>query len=266
MTDIAIVNACSVLTDAEIAAVVPALQAQITEDFTPIWISTATLHFFDKRHKPPRGMWLLEILDHSDVPGALGYHVDQRGRVSGKVFAADDMKFGVSWTIDLSHELLEMLGDPSTEIMAVMPDGRRCMREVCDAVEDDAVAYRKNGVLVSNFCTPAYFYAGPGGRYDFCYKLHASAPALTPGGYLGIYDPTTGLWTRTTARLVNGDESHRSRRHGRTGWRTQNRGRPSTPETACRSGFDATRPLRNREAALDHDPLTRNRTPIRAEQ
>jgi hypothetical protein len=60
----------------------------------------------------PKGSWPLYLMDHSDEPGALGYHMDEHGRVEGKVFAADDQKYGVSWTIDLTHELLEMLGGP----------------------------------------------------------------------------------------------------------------------------------------------------------
>ena len=99
---------------------------------------------------------------------------------------------------------------------------------MCDAVEDDSIAYMKNGVLVSDFVTPKYFF-GTGGpdRFDFCNKLSAAVPSLTPGGYLGIYDPTTGQWTQVTARLHNGTTSYRSRRHGRTGWRaSHDRPRP----------------------------------------
>jgi hypothetical protein len=220
MTEIVIVNRCSVLSDAHIQAVIPAIQAQVTEDFAPIWEAGAEIEFVGKGGKVPKGSWPLYMMDHSDEPGALGYHVDQHGRIEGKVFAADDQRYGVSWTVDLSHELLEMLGDPTTEDMINLPDGRQCIREVCDAVEDDSIAYMKRGVLVSDFVTPKYFFkAGGADKYDFCGKLEAPAPALTAGGYLGIYDPKTGQWTQVTARLHNGRQSYRSRRHGRTGWR-----------------------------------------------
>jgi len=121
-------------------------------------------------------------------------------------------------TVDLTHELLEMLGDPTTNNLINLPDGRQCIREVCDAVEDDSIGYMKNGVLVSDFVTPAYFFESNDTKYDFCGRLTGPAPALTPGGYLGIYDPTTGQWTQVTARLQNGQQSYRSRRHGRTAW------------------------------------------------
>jgi hypothetical protein len=52
---------------------------------------------------------------------------------------------------------------------------------------------------------------------DFCGKLTGPAPTLTPGGYLGIYDPSTGQWTRSP-RLQIGKLNHRARHHGRTAW------------------------------------------------
>jgi hypothetical protein len=219
MTEIVIINKCSVLSDANIQAVIPAVQAQVNEDFAPIWGADATVQFIGKGARVPKGIWPLYVMDHSDEPGALGYHVDDKGRIEGKVFAADDQRYGVSWTVDLTHELLEMLGDPTTNDLINLADGRQCIREVCDAVEDDSIAYMKNGVLVTDFVTPKYFFeTGGPDKYDFCGKLTGPAPALTPGGYLGIYDPTTGQWTQVTARLHNGHLSFRSRRHGRTAY------------------------------------------------
>jgi hypothetical protein len=219
MTEIVIINKCSVLSDANIQAVIPAVQAQVSEDFAPIWGADATVQFIGKGARVPKGIWPLYVMDHSDEPGALGYHVDDKGRIEGKVFAADDQRYGVSWTVDLTHELLEMLGDPTTNDLINLADGRQCIREVCDAVEDDSIAYMKNGVLVTDFVTPKYFFeTGGPDKYDFCGKLTGPAPALTPGGYLGIYDPTTGQWTQVTARLHNGHLSFRSRRHGRTAY------------------------------------------------
>jgi hypothetical protein len=220
MDEIAIINKCSVLSDDNVQAVIPAVQAQINEDFAPIWNVEATVQFIGSGQHVPKGIWPLYLMDHSDQPGALGYHVDSRGRIEGKVFAADDQQYGVSWTVDLTHELLEMLGDPTTNTIINLEDGsgRQCIQEVCDAVEDDSIAYMKDGVLVSNFVTPAYFFKADGPKYDFCGKLTGPAPTLTPGGYLGIYDPSTGQWTQVTARLQNGKLSPRARRHGRTAW------------------------------------------------
>ena len=86
-TEILIINHCSVLSDANVEAVIPAVQAQVSEDFAPIWNADATLKFLGKGHRVPKGVWPLYLLDHSDQPGALGYHLDQHGRIEGKVFA-----------------------------------------------------------------------------------------------------------------------------------------------------------------------------------
>lgn len=46
MTDIVIVNQSTVLTDAQVAAVIPALHAQVTDDWLPNWPGQgATIHF-----------------------------------------------------------------------------------------------------------------------------------------------------------------------------------------------------------------------------
>src|SRR5437667_8874014 len=111
---IAIVNACTVLTDDQIKAAIPALQTQVSRDFAPAWGVDAVLTFVPKGTKPPAGMWWLAILDNSDTAGALGYHdVTTRGLPLAKVFAATDIQYGAKWTITTSHELLEMLADPA---------------------------------------------------------------------------------------------------------------------------------------------------------
>jgi hypothetical protein len=119
MADIRIVitNASTVLSDEEVQSVVPALQTQVHRDFGPIWGIDADLSFVPKGTQPPAGSWWLVVLDDSDQAGALGYHdVTNDGLPIGKIFAKTDMKYGANWTITLSHELLEMLGDPEINL------------------------------------------------------------------------------------------------------------------------------------------------------
>ena len=53
------------------------------------------------------------MTDNPDQAGALGYHeITSQGTPLGKVFAKLDLQSGASWTVTLSHELLEMLADP----------------------------------------------------------------------------------------------------------------------------------------------------------
>ena len=56
-------------------------------------------------------------LDDSDQASALGYHdMTSEGLPLGKVFGTTNLKFGTNWTVTASHELLEMLGDPSINL------------------------------------------------------------------------------------------------------------------------------------------------------
>jgi hypothetical protein len=220
MTDIVLVNRSTVLSDAEIQAVIPALQAQVTEDWLPHWPGRgATLHFTASGDAIPAGMWPLYILDTTDVPGAGGYHDDDSGLPQGKVFAADAMAYGEAWTVDTSHELLEMLGDPDVNSIVPIPHTLlHCFQEVCDAVEADRYGYTKPRwahVLLSDFCYPAYFTGQLGGKFDAMGHLSRPAPALLHGGYLGIELPN-GQWTQIVKRHANGKLSRRAQRIGRT--------------------------------------------------
>jgi hypothetical protein len=214
MDRIVLVNRSSVA-DAAIANIIPALQAQVTHDFAPIWGIEATIGFTPKGVEPEAGSWELAILDHTDIEDAGGYHVDQNGRVSGKAFWLDAIEANEAPSVDVSHELLEMLADPSagtdpTKFVSLgnyRGGGYECLREVCDAVESDALGYTHPGadgkpVPLSDFVLPEYFGGHstarvpglPAESMDFMGHLTAAAPALLPDGYLGLREPD-GTWT-----------------------------------------------------------------------
>ncbi len=109
-----------------------------------------------------------DFRDNPDQAGALGYHeLTSRGTPLGKVFAGLDLRSGVSWTVTLSHELLEMLADPWINWCAQGTDGKIYALEVCDAVESDKLGYEIDGVMVSDFITPAWFEPTRADRVDF---------------------------------------------------------------------------------------------------
>src|SRR2546425_8365467 len=110
---IAVINATSdvVLSDAEAAPAVNALQEQVTSDFAPVWGTDADLTFVPRGQTPPAGSWWLSLLDSSDQANALGYHdLTSEGLPLGKAFVKTDKDEGLAWTVTASHELLEMLG------------------------------------------------------------------------------------------------------------------------------------------------------------
>jgi len=214
---ISIINQSTVLTDDQIKAVVPALQKQIHNDFAPIWGIDADLIFVGKTETPDPSTWWMVMLDDSDTDGALGYHeLNSAGLPIGKVFAKSDKKYGLEWTVTLSHELLEMIADPDinlTSFIQTSPTaGYMYAFEMCDAVEDDVFGYQIDGVLVSDFVLPSYFQPEiPAKKWDFRGHLTGPVPAMLHGGYLSKFSVGHKLdqpgWNQITAqKLVEGVE------------------------------------------------------------
>lgn len=199
---IAIFNSSTVLTDDQVKAAVPALQTQVSRDFAPVWGIDGELVFIPQGTRPPAEMWWLGVFDDSDVAGALGYHdLTPPGRPLGKVFAGTDLRLGLSWTVTMSHELLEMLADPDINLTVFVQDsassGRLYAYESCDACEADEFGYTIDGTLVSDFVYPSWFQAGARAGTKFDHLGRVKAPLeLLPGGYIGIFDLVGGGWTQ----------------------------------------------------------------------
>jgi len=224
---IVITNASTCLTDAQVEAVLPALQKQVSVDFKAYWELDCTLSFLPKDQPLTPGWWQIVITDNPDQAGALGYHeMTSAGTPLGKIFAKLDLDNGYSWTVTLSHELLEMLADPWINWCAIGSDSKIYALEVCDAVEADELGYQIDGVLLSDFVTPAWFEPTEADRLDF--KQHVSKELqLASGGYISTLDPQKG-WTQITARGEDGPVidagSRRARRQMmRQQWRSSER-------------------------------------------
>ena len=209
MITIAIINQSTVLTDAQVAPMVAALQTQVSRDFAPIWGIDARLLFVGQGQRPPAGAWQLVVLDDSDQAGALGYHEVQGDLPYGLAFAKSDIQDGLQPSVTVSHELLEMLLDPWIFSVVLLDHGGGTVfgnggvmlaEEVCDAVEADNYGYQIDGVLVSDFVTPAWF-GSPGTRFDFCGHC-TKAYQLLPGGYIGVRHYRAGQWGQVTAQAA----------------------------------------------------------------
>jgi hypothetical protein len=224
---IAITNASTCLTDAQVEAVLPALQRQVSIDFRAYWDLDCALYLLARNQPLTRGWWQIVITDDPDQAGALGYHeMTSQGTPLGKVFARLDLESGASWTVTLSHELLEMLADPWINWCAVGSDSKVYALEVCDAVEADDLGYEIDGVLLSDFVTPAWFEPTSADRFDFKQRISKELQ-LARGGYISILNPDSG-WTQVTARgdgdppISNGNRRAR-RRLEKSSWRKSQR-------------------------------------------
>ncbi len=199
------------VSDAELQEVLRAINRQIREDFEPYWSLGAELRLEGRSTKRPttsnladmRGDAVLYLWDKANVDEALGYHdINHRGIPFGFVFTELSKKMGENWTVTLSHEALELIGDPEINLLVQGPHPHKPDNfvfhwyEMCDAVQ--AEAYVIDGVEVSNFVLPLYFTGEEelGGRNDFLGKSYNGKTlksfGTNPGGYIGFFDPTTG--------------------------------------------------------------------------
>lgn len=224
---ISVLNLSSVVTDAQIAVVVAALQIQVTRDFAPVWKTGANVRALPTGTAPDMNDWLIYVMDTSDQAGALGYHdITTMGNPVGKIFAKDDISYGLSWSVTLSHEMLEMLADPYIQNSVFAQSGATTgtiyALEVCDACESDSFGYKIGDVLVSDFVFPAWFERWrSAGSTQFDYTRTINMPLmLASGGYISVFAvPPTAGWTQITAETVaptrlklKGENSRLSRR------------------------------------------------------
>lgn len=211
---ISVVNlASSGRSDNEVIEVIRAINRQISEDFAPHWHWSATLRLEGSQGKLDlkgllelRGdgiVYVAKSADDPEVEGALGYHdANFKGVPYGVVFIDLAKKLNEPWSVTMSHECLELIGDANVNTFAAGPHpdpgekGRIVFHwyEMCDAVQ--AETYKIDDVDVSNFVLPLYFTPNDehGSRNDFLGTTYGKGAKLksfgvNPGGYVGFFDP-----------------------------------------------------------------------------
>ena len=193
-------NISTAMSDRDVQTALTAVEAQVAEDVSPIWFNEpVTLTLVDNTASFSPGAWQFIVADtleqvSQNAPGAAGDHDDEGGAPVGYAFAQITRDAGMDPNVTISHEVLEMIGDSLIDQCnqwSDIPNALFLAQELCDPVEDDSLAYAKNGVMVSDSVTPQYFVPGSAGPWDF--KNHLSAPnTLATGGYQLTWDPTNG--------------------------------------------------------------------------
>ena len=199
------------VSDEELQNAIRAINRQIRDDYEPYWHIGGELRLEGRSGAKPskqnlsdmRGDAVLYLWNSVDVDDALGYHdANNRGVPYGFVFTELAKQLGESWTVTLSHEALELLGDSEVNLLVQGPHPAEPSRtvfhwyEMCDAVQ--AETYEIDGVTVSNFVLPLYFTGGDeaGGRNDFLGRAYNGKTlrsfGVNPGGYIGFFDPVKG--------------------------------------------------------------------------
>jgi hypothetical protein len=227
MINIDIVNESTnpAVTDGLMKYVVDALQVQVTRDFYPVWGNNAQLNFIPKGSKTNPDNWQLVVLNDSEQAGALGYYeLTPAGLPLGKVFVNPTIAVGESWTVCVSHELLEMLADPDVNHGCFIQDGIASGNiyagEIADAVASDNYSYSIGvptstvpnvfHIKVSNFVFPNWFEftagAGIGRKYDHMSVVN-SPLQLMPGGYIGVFPvPNNGNGWAQVEKAIGSSE------------------------------------------------------------
>jgi hypothetical protein len=210
---IAVVSLTKDISTPSLLLATAAVQKQVTRDFSPLWGIHATVDAFaDLRTVPndyfhvvvfgdpgeladnlqglvddPTAARLLERFDREQISGI---HMNAPTRQPFALVSAKD-----AWTVVLSHEVLEMIADPSGNNLIAGPlktdptQRVRYLIEICDPCQ--LYWYPVNGIPVSDFYTPRYFdpVRIDGIRYSFTGSIREPRDIL-PGGYLTYIDPT----------------------------------------------------------------------------
>lgn len=208
--NLTIANISTSVDDPTFAAVVSAISLQVSRDFQPLWNVTATLTGTRLDLSGPQVSVdtltdaILYLGDSCEDPTtgvshAYGYHFENHNKIPyGFVYLDVCARSGENWSTTLSHEVLELLADP-TAVLTVTgpaPDGGADAApvyyslEVCDPTQGDT--YTINDILVSNFVTKSYFGMDGGSSSQSTNFLNLDLEPFSarPRGYCQYADAT----------------------------------------------------------------------------
>lgn len=171
-----------------------AVQQQVTHDFCPAWGRTP----WRVTDQPGGSVHALLVDDDASVPGALAYHDDVRGKPLMVILCKTILDAGGDWLSGnlsvasaLSHEVLELIADPSCNFSADDGTGRAYALETADPVESHVYPIIVQGqrVTVSDFVLPRWFDpTASRGRFDHLgvltrpFQLDQGYAIVTPQG------------------------------------------------------------------------------------
>lgn len=197
---VALISQSAKIGYSDLIRVAQALNLQANRDLAPLWDVSGTVTALESADRIDPGIWPVYVVD--EVPeGTAGFHLTQHNQPYAIVQVGD------TWSISASHEVLEMLVDPSGNRLTAANsvtivdndvqdgDGKvEYLVEICDPSEDAACAYLIDEVLVSDFYTPHYFdpAGSSGARYSFSGRISRPRQVL-PNGYLTWFDPQTQM-------------------------------------------------------------------------
>jgi hypothetical protein len=188
----------------QMQSVAAALNVQVTQHLPQFWNVQASVQYLPNHHRIPSGFWPVKLVA-TLPPNEGGFHLDKHNQPYAEVIATPN---DPSWSIDASHETIEMLVDPNGNRMqsgtAIEIVGKQIqdgtgqfnyLVEACDPCEANSYGYEIQGVLVSDFITPHFYdsMTTPGTRYSFTGALTKPREVL-PGGYISFVNQESDEW------------------------------------------------------------------------
>jgi hypothetical protein len=204
LIQVGLVDTTGALDTALVEATAAALNVQVMRDLPQFWNVQATVRYLPNPHAIPVGVWPVFLVAKLP-PGEGGVHLTKKNQPYSLVIGTPGSS---DWTIDASHETLEMLVDPSGNRLqasrAIHIVGKdtvdtagefEYLVEACDPCEANQYAYSINGIAVSDFITPHFYdpVATSSARYSFGGNITRPRQIL-PGGYISFTDPTSNDW------------------------------------------------------------------------
>ena len=131
MPDIVLVQASTILPDAEVIAALPALgkwTRLVTDAYGLEPVSLSFMLLADFQAGKAQETWPLFLNRHSTDPGALGFHDTLDGRPYSRSFSGDDKLDGLNPWVTITHELAEMIVNPATmhDFLPIAPRAFTC--------------------------------------------------------------------------------------------------------------------------------------------
>jgi len=205
---IALIDKTGTIANADLRAVAAAAEIQANQHLKPFWNQVdAAITVLSANDGVPDGVWPVYI--GVNLKGGLeGVHMDDKG----VPYANVEMAEGEAWKLTVSHEVCEMLVDPTLTNAVFAPAIRvvhgqvhdapgqfHYLVEVCDPSENPDFGYVIAGQPVSDFYTPHFFDATvtPGRKYSYTGALTAPRRVLK-GGYLSWRDPVKNIFEQLT--------------------------------------------------------------------
>jgi hypothetical protein len=201
---IALVSEIKATSKTDLVQIAAALQKQVAKDLRPIWNIDATVEVFNTLQDVPRAYWPIIIKKETGFVGVGGIHSIKDAQPFAVVAYNTDFD---RLTFAISRQLVAMLVDPSGNRVISAPspnpvdNGKTVdvLVEIVTPMQGKEYGYRIDGVLVSDFVTPAFFDPSQTKGSSFSFNNAVKEPlSILNGGFLSWVDrETKQVWQST---------------------------------------------------------------------